>query len=69
VWLPELSESYKLERAFPELSFENPVEMVLSSVLKRFAALELGGKVFTFAGDQKSRKPERTLGAASSSTV
>lgn len=64
VGLPGPPEPYKLERAFPELSFEKPVEMVWSPVLKRFALLELGGKVFTFADDQTAGKPELMIDLA-----
>ena len=56
--LPEPPEPYKLERAFPGLSFNNPVEMVWSPVLKKFALLEVDGKVFTFADDQEVMIPE-----------
>ncbi len=58
VGLPGSPEPYKLKRAFPGLSFEKPVEMAWSPVLKQFAVLELGGRVFTFADDQKTDKPE-----------
>ncbi|MDP6036119.1 MAG: PQQ-dependent sugar dehydrogenase, partial [Verrucomicrobiota bacterium] len=58
VGLPGPPEPYKLKRAFPGLSFEKPVEMAWSPVLKQFAVLELGGRVFTFADDQKTDKPE-----------
>ena len=49
--LPGPTEPYRVERAFPKLSFDKPVEMVWSPVLKRFAVLEVGGKVLTFADD------------------
>ncbi len=57
VGLPSPPEPYKLERAFPKLSFQKPVEMVWSPELKRFALLELAGKVYTFDDDQKVEKP------------
>ena len=62
--MPGPPEPYKLERAFPKLSFEKPVEMVWSPVLKRFAVLELGGKVLTFADDQKAVDPELMIDLA-----
>lgn len=63
--LPGPPEPYQLERAFPSLTFKNPVEMVWSPVLKKFAVLELGGKVFAFADDQKTAKPELMIDLAS----
>ena len=57
IGLPGPPEPYKLERAFPKLSFQKPVEMVWSPELKRFALLELSGKVFTFTDDQNVENP------------
>ncbi len=67
--LPSPPEPYKLERAFPKLSFANPVEMVWSPALKKFAVMEVEGKVFTFDDDPGVSEPdlmidlEETVGA------
>ena len=55
--LPEPPGPYKLERAFPELSFDLPVEMVWSPGLGKFALLEVDGKVFAFDDDQGASNP------------
>ena len=56
--LPGPPEPYKLERAFPKLSFDNPVEMVWSPELNRFAVLEVGGKVYSFEDDSGVINPD-----------
>ena len=63
--LPGPTEPYRVERAFPKLSFDKPVEMVWSPVLKRFAVLEVGGKVLTFADDPGVTKADLMVDLAS----
>ena len=50
---PEPPHPFKIERAFPNLQFKNPLLMARTG--DRFFVGEQGGKIFSFADDQKAQ--------------
>lgn len=51
---PEPPLPYKLDRAFPKLTFNNPLLLATAPTLKRFFVLEQHGKLFSFPIDDNA---------------
>lgn len=56
---PEPPPPYRLERAFPDLSFSEPLELSAVPEMDRWVVAERKGKIYTFANDPK--KAEKKL--------
>src|SRR5580658_6938625 len=52
---PDPPAPYKLESAFPNLTFDEPLALVAIPGTRRLAVAERGGKVFTFENDPRAR--------------
>jgi putative heme-binding domain-containing protein len=55
---PEPPKPYRVERAFPQLSFATPVETSTIPGTQRVAVLEIKGRLFSFPDDESIAQPE-----------
>src|SRR5207253_3163131 len=55
---PEPPPLFKIERAFPKLSFKNPLHMTLGPTGDRFFVSEQAGKIFSFKNDPACAKAD-----------
>ncbi len=55
---PEPPKPYTVERVFPQLSFENPVELTPAPGSDRLFLLELHGKIYSFPNRNDVEKPD-----------
>ena len=55
---PEPPKPYTVERVFPQLSFENPVELTPAPGSDRLFLLELHGKIYSFPNRNDVDKPD-----------
>lgn len=58
---PEPPAPYRVEPAFPELKFTNPVELAHAPGTDRLLVVELGGKIWSFPNRSGATKPELFL--------
>jgi uncharacterized repeat protein (TIGR03806 family) len=61
---PEPPPPYKIERAFPKLSFKNPLQLATAPGVNRFFVAEHMGKVYSFPFDPKVEKADLFLDPA-----
>ena len=57
VGTPDPPAPYRLEQIFPQVSFENPVDMTMLPGTDTWVVLELGGRVYSFP-NRADAKPE-----------
>lgn len=55
---PEPPPPYKLERAFPRLAFNNPLEIAFAQGSSRVFVAEQAGKIYSFPNDEQCEKPD-----------
>src|SRR5215204_668769 len=53
---PEPPRPYVIERVFPSLAFDQPVELVVVPGTNRLVVLEVTGKIFSFADQPLAEK-------------
>ncbi len=58
---PEPPRPYVVERVFPALTFDQPVELVVIPGTNRLAMLELFGKIYSFDDQPQGKNAERDL--------
>src|SRR5262245_1015336 len=58
---PEPPPPYKIERAFPKLTFKNPLLLTTAPGMNRFFVCEQAGKIYSFVIDPKVAKADLVL--------
>src|SRR5204862_5292676 len=58
---PEPPPPYRIERAFPKLTFKNPLLLATAPGLNRFFVCEQAGKIFSFPIDPNVAKADLVL--------
>ena len=58
---PEPPLPYKLERAFPKLTFNNPLLLATAPGINRFFVLEQHGKMFSFPIDENAANADLVI--------
>ncbi len=62
---PDPPAPYAVQRVFPHLSFDQPVEMAAAPGGDRLFVMEVGGKVFSFPNTPQAKQPDLAIDLAS----